>query len=41
MLDLLRLFTLERDVENKDFDNELLGLLFRHDYEAVIKNIQV
>jgi len=40
MIDLLRKFTLEQDIDIPSEENELLGFLLKHDYETLIANFQ-
>ena len=41
MIDLLRKFTLEYDIDNLSEENELLNYLLQHNYETLITNFQV
>ncbi len=41
MIDLLRKFTLEQDIDKLSEENELLSFLLKYDYETLIANFQV
>ena len=41
MIDLLRKFTLEQDIDKLSEENELISFLLKHDYETLIANFQV